>query len=203
MAFIHALFIFHLFTAILWFWSWVCLTFSSPWVTEILHSMSLYPQPPAACLNQKHRQPRRRQTQGETKCGCCGIETRERRERKGKESEGQERTEAMEGKRSKSLVLIHGAGEVWDMTNNIQIQRQISLRFGCALQSVTELSDESSGEKKVFWDNSLTVLDVVELLIAERRVKRKQKRELCVPNWNSSPLLLRLKWWYPMGGCTG
>lgn len=60
-----------------------------------------------------------------------------------------------------------------NMTNNIQIQRQISLRFGCALQSVTELSDESSGEKKVFWDNSLTVLDVVELLIAERWVKRK------------------------------
>lgn len=36
------------------------LTFSSPRATEILHSMSFYPQPPAAHLNQKQRQPRRK-----------------------------------------------------------------------------------------------------------------------------------------------
>lgn len=58
-AFIAALFIFHLFSVILWFWSWACLTFSSPRVRRILHSMSLYPQPPAGHLNQKQRQPRR------------------------------------------------------------------------------------------------------------------------------------------------
>lgn len=36
------------------------LTFSSPRDTEILHSMSFYPQPPAAHINQKRRQPHRK-----------------------------------------------------------------------------------------------------------------------------------------------
>lgn len=202
MAFIRALFIFHLFTAILWFWSWVCLTFSSPWVTEILHSMSLYPQPPAACLNQKHRQPRRRQTQGETKCGCCGIETRREREEIEREREREEIDRKKErervgggsgenrsnGREAIKVLSPHSwRGRSMRQTWPIIFKfRQISLRFGCALHSVTELSDESSGEKKVFWDNSLTVLDVVELLIAERWVKRNQEKELCVPNWNNS-----------------
>lgn len=48
-------FVFHLFSVTLWFWSWVCLTFSSPWVREILHSGSLYTQTPVACLNQQRR----------------------------------------------------------------------------------------------------------------------------------------------------
>lgn len=73
-AFILVLFIFNLFGVILWFWSWVCLTFSSPWVREILHSVSLYPQPPAVCLNQKQKQPRRKESERETKCGSRGRE---------------------------------------------------------------------------------------------------------------------------------
>lgn len=89
---IPALFIFHLFRVILWFWSWVCLTFSSPWVRGILHSVSLYPQPPAARLNQKQRQPRRweRANKGRQSVVIAGLH---------REWE----TEDMEGKWSKCI----------------------------------------------------------------------------------------------------
>lgn len=73
-AFIRVPFTFHLSGAILWFWSWLCLTFSSPWVTEIPHSVSLYPQTPAVSLNQKRRQPRRRQTHKERQSVFVGVQ---------------------------------------------------------------------------------------------------------------------------------
>lgn len=89
-AFIPVLFIFHLFSVIQWFWSWVCLTFSSPRVRGILHSVSLYPQPPAACLNQKQRQPQRREREKERQSVVVGLQ---------REWE----TEDMEGKWSKHI----------------------------------------------------------------------------------------------------
>lgn len=77
---------------------------------EILHSVSLYPQPPAACLNQKQRQPRTKKTKTkarERQSVVAGVQ----KERKG--------TEGMQGKWSKCITKKEKYET--NMINNIQI----------------------------------------------------------------------------------
>lgn len=120
-AFIPVLFLFYLFSIILWFWSWVCLTFSSPRVRGFLHSVSLYPQPPAGCLNQKQRQPRRREREKDS------VEVSVQR---------------LENRGYGGLMIKVYAFAVSKAT--------ITFNFKCrwrALHSVTECKDDSRGMK--------------------------------------------------------
>lgn len=112
-----------LFCAVSWFWSGVSLTFSSPWVRGILHSVSPYPQPPAVSLNQK---------QSQWRIGKSGRKEREKVETKlGRRSTERERQKQRVGNRGcgekKKIIKLHPTSVSQKLRNkrpkSVQTQR--------------------------------------------------------------------------------
>lgn len=212
-ALIPVFFIFHLFSVILWFWSWVCLTFSSPWVREILHSVSLYPQPPAACSNQKQRQKGEKHKERQSVAvGVCiyiyihmYIYIYIRILYTYKEAKGEREKELRNRSYAGEMIKVYPFPESLftemlkyktNVTNNIQVSlwglATCLDALWCAVLNCSSASNWAWRwviRREKFAGTAihfLTVLDVVKLLISEGRARGNEKKGLCLPHRNNS-----------------